>query len=322
MTPVLAPPPPSETQVPSELVFPVRAPLRRWGADRPFAHRTPRGVVAASVVAHLVLVGAAVLFLRIGRESAGIPGAVAAAGEDSQLTYIDIGSATASGDAAQPAPPAGGETLDTAGARIPAPPIATRGAGSAAPLVLSRGARGGTGNPVVPAGAGMPGGTGSAAGGSGARAGGGAGGIFQPGYRDPRLHAPPQTPPPRREPTEHERYMAQLEARLGTANDSVAAEAQRARNALDWTVKDKNGKRWGVGPDGKVVLGGVEIPVPIRVPPGDRDKEDNAARRERERQAIRNDEATRERREVMQERIRATRERRDAERRKQREGGG
>nr|MBA2572555.1 hypothetical protein [Gemmatimonadota bacterium] len=128
--------------------------------------------------------------------------------------------------------------------------------------------------------------------------------------------------PPRREPTEHERYMAQLEARLGTANDSVAAEAQRARNALDWTVKDKNGKRWGVGPDGKVVLGGVEIPVPIRVPPGDRDKEDNAARRERERQAIRNDEATRERREVMQERIRATRERRDAERRKQREGGG
>ena len=145
--------------------------------------------------------------------------------------------------------------------------------------------------------------------------------MLRPGYRDPRLYVAPRDPTPRPEPTEHERYMARLEVRLGTYNDSVASEQQRARDALDWTVKDKNGKRWGVGPDGKVVLGGVEIPIPIGLPQANGAKTDEAVRRDRERQAIRADEETRERREIMQDRIRATRERKDAERRKQREGG-
>lgn len=321
MTPVLAPPPP-ETQAPSEASLPVRAPLRRWGAARPFAHRTPRRLVVVSVAGHVLLLIAAVSFLRIGRESPGPSGAAIVGAETEQLTYIDLGSAPASGADVMPAPSGGGGAMDTAGTRIPAPPVAARGTGTAAPVQQQQGAaRGGTGGGAGSVGApggpaGEPGGAGTA----GGRAGGGTGGVFQPGYRDPRLYVAPKAPPPR-ELTEHERYMAQLEARLGTANDSMIAEQQRARNALDWTVKDKNGKRWGVGPDGKVVLGGVEIPVPIRVPPGDRAKEDDAARRERERQAILNDEATRERREVMQERVRATRERKDAERRKRREGG-
>jgi len=44
--------------------------------------------------------------------------------------------------------------------------------------------------------------------------------------------------------------------------DSAAAEAERARRALDWTRTDEDGRRWGVSP-GKIHLGDLTIPLPF-----------------------------------------------------------
>lgn len=326
MTPVLTPLAPSpETQAPSQPAVPVRAPLRRWGAARPFTHRIPRRLVAASVVAHLLLLVAAISFLRIGRESAAPASAITANAGAEQLTYIDIGAAGSGvGALPAPAPVPGSGAVDTASASTPAPPVAARGAGTAAPALPGR--TGGQPGQMGPAGtatgpAGSPGGTGTADG----RTGGGTGGVFQPGYRDPRLYVTPKAPAPARELTEHERYMAHLEARLGTLNDSAAAEAERARKALDWTKTDKDGNRWGVSP-GKVHLGKVTIPVgnsgfgnPLDSIPGPsvRKSDKQYHREEIQRQA-----ADVERDQIAKDRIRATRERKDAERAKRRAGGG
>ena len=324
MTPVLAPPPPTlETQAPPESALPVRAPLRRWGGARPFSHRTSRGLVLASAVAHVLLLVLAVAFLRIGRESTGVPRTEPAPGQGEQLTYIDIGAPEDGADGLS-APAAAEEALDTAGARVAAPPVPVQATGRAAPALLPRNA-GQSGRPRTPGGtpaggAGVPGATGTGDGRSG-----GAGGVFQPGYRDPRLYVTPKAPPPPPEPTEHERYMAHLEARLGTLSDSATAEAERARKALDWTKTDKNGNRWGVSP-GKVHLGKTTIRVgdsgfgnPLDSIPGPsvRKSDKQYHREEIQRQA-----ADVERDQIAKDRIRATRERKDAERRKRREGGG
>ncbi len=57
-----------------------------------------------------------------------------------------------------------------------------------------------------------------------------------------------------------------LELRLAVAieagNDSAAAEAERARRALDWTHTDGDGRRWGVSP-GKIHLGDLTVPLPF-----------------------------------------------------------
>jgi hypothetical protein len=142
------------------------------------------------------------------------------------------------------------------------------------------------------------------------------GGPLQPGMRDPRLWIPPREVP-RREPTQeelHAEYMASLEARLRTWNDSVAGEADRARRATDWTVRDGQGGRWGVSPEG-IHLGGVTLP-PATFPPGggDPDKRARAEEQERARRDLDRQQADQERRRVRDERIRATRERSDRER--------
>lgn len=53
------------------------------------------------------------------------------------------------------------------------------------------------------------------------------------------------------------RLIAELEAR----GDSAAANAERARAALDWTHTDEQGRKWGVSP-GKLHLGDITLPLP------------------------------------------------------------
>jgi hypothetical protein len=120
----------------------------------------------------------------------------------------------------------------------------------------------------------------------------------------------------------HARYMAQLEARIRAWNDSVAGNAERARRATDWTVRDGSGGRWGVSPEG-IHLGGVTLP-PVTFPTGgsDPDHRARAEERERTRREIDRQEADTERRRAQQEAARQTRERRDAERQRERESEG
>jgi hypothetical protein len=53
-----------------------------------------------------------------------------------------------------------------------------------------------------------------------------------------------------------------LAFRLGFLNDSIAAEAERAAGATDWTYTDDEGNRWGISP-GKIHLGSVTLPLPF-----------------------------------------------------------
>jgi hypothetical protein len=64
-----------------------------------------------------------------------------------------------------------------------------------------------------------------------------------------------------------------LAAQLGEFNDSLAAEAAARERAMDWTVKDGEGGRWGVSP-GKIHLGGVTLPLPfaLTAAPGRREE--------------------------------------------------
>jgi len=142
------------------------------------------------------------------------------------------------------------------------------------------------------------------------------GNPLQPGLRDSRLWITPrEVPKPERTQEElHAEYMVGLERRLGTWNDSIAAESERARRATDWTVRGKNGERWGVSPDG-IHLGGVTVPSEGFTPGGgDRDRRNRAEEQERTRGEIDRQQADTERRRAQQEQIRATRERRDRER--------
>lgn len=138
---------------------------------------------------------------------------------------------------------------------------------------------------------------------------------LRPGLRDRRLWVAPREPEPEAEPTQHERYMEHLQARIDRLNDSIAGDAERARRATDWTVRDGEGRRWGVSSEG-IHLGDVTLPpVPIR---GSDSHEAEARERRRQREEIDRQAEDVERRREWDRQIRDTRERRDGERR----GGG
>lgn len=123
--------------------------------------------------------------------------------------------------------------------------------------------------------------------GAGAGAGNGigddvAGGRYGAGYRDRRLIVPAEAVPERQR-SEHERYMEHLNDRLATWNDSVAEEAEHQRRIRNWTVKDRNGREWGIGEGGVPVIAGRKIPIPI-APPIYVDRDQENAQRERTRQ--------------------------------------
>jgi hypothetical protein len=140
--------------------------------------------------------------------------------------------------------------------------------------------------------------------------------ALRPGFRDPRLYVTPREIVPDQR-TEHERYMEHLQARVDALNDSINA----GYPVTDWTVRDRDGKRWGLSPEG-LHLGGVTVPralLPLPAATGDNAQLERAREQQRQREEIRRQEEDRDRRATQEERVRSTRERQEAERRP---GGG
>ena len=135
---------------------------------------------------------------------------------------------------------------------------------------------------------------------------------LRPGPIDPRLSgAARYTLPPDASPAEAVR--SRVAQSLRAYNDSVAAETDARRRALDWTIKTKDGKQWGIGPDGKIHLGDITLPplVAFTPPAGRRDEINNRNRDfgEIERQA--NNEIGRQ---SFNQRVKAIRARKERER--------
>jgi hypothetical protein len=117
------------------------------------------------------------------------------------------------------------------------------------------------------------------------------------GPRDARLWVNPrEVPLP--EQSDRERYQAHIQARIDAINDSIRGDAERARRATDWTVRDGEGRRWGLSPEG-LHLGGVTIPpqlVPRPAPTGDNQSLERQREEQRQRDEIRRQEEARDRR--------------------------
>jgi hypothetical protein len=182
------------------------------------------------------------------------------------------------------------------------------------------------GIPRVPGGAPVarPGGApGGVPGGQGAQPGGAAGqgrrsgpGGLGPELGDPRLVVTP-TAVPERIPTDEERYQEQFANQIRRLNDSIAGVAERERRIRDWTITDRNGKKWGINERGPVVNGrNVPLPVPIPVPRSARDREDEARKEREQRRDIDRQADQTERERYLRDRGRAIRERNDREREK------
>ncbi len=82
---------------------------------------------------------------------------------------------------------------------------------------------------------------------------------LRPKAGDPRLWVSPDLLTPAQTP--EERMAERIAGRIDAYNDSLAAASEAARRALDWTVKGKNGARWGIAPDG-IHLGKITLPAP------------------------------------------------------------
>ncbi|HVH12523.1 MAG TPA: hypothetical protein VM759_05710, partial [Longimicrobium sp.] len=145
-------------------------------------------------------------------------------------------------------------------------------------------------------------------------------GGLGPEFGDPRLVVTP-TEIPEYIPTDEERYQEHFANRIHALNDSIAGEAERERRARDWTITDRNGKKWGINDRGPVVNGrNVPLPVPIPVPRSARDREDEARRERDQRRDIDRQADQTERERHLRERGRAVRERNDRERREREKG--
>lgn len=126
---------------------------------------------------------------------------------------------------------------------------------------------------------------------------------------DPRITTRSAFPPA--EKTGAEAVRARIADRLAIFNDSVAAE--EAARYTDWTVKGKDGTRWGVTSD-TIYLGRIAIPtkrVAFQPPPGRRDEINARVRdfNEIERQVM-----LEESRASFKERVQSIRARKDRER--------
>lgn len=90
---------------------------------------------------------------------------------------------------------------------------------------------------------------------------------LRPQAGDLRLWAP--VDPERARLTEEQIMRLMLLAELQAMGDSMALAEELARQALDWTYTDAEGKKWGVSP-GKLHLGDLTIPLPFAfsAPPG------------------------------------------------------
>lgn len=103
-----------------------------------------------------------------------------------------------------------------------------------------------------------------------------------------------------------------LARRLGELNDSLALEADAAARAMDWTLKGKDGKRWGISPAG-IHLGDITLPAPSLGPKPQRVRDWEEAQDQADRARIRD---------RFNERAKEVRERKDRERQERKQGQG
>lgn len=102
---------------------------------------------------------------------------------------------------------------------------------------------------------------GAEAGGAAEGAGSTADRLHANGY-DLRLWQAPGESPLDPTMSDHDRAMARIQGKLDAINDSVAALAEAAHRATDWTIKGKDGESWGITP-GKLHLGKLTLPLPV-----------------------------------------------------------
>lgn len=324
--PAVSAPPPSAA---SRAEAPAPAPQLR--ARPPFSRVRPRNpglltgrTVGISIVLHLLFFAAVLLAPK--PEPRPAPRASASAQAREVVGYLDVGEW-------------GGMATDP-GATLPEPSAAAATGISAAAVdsVLRTlpdagafprrvptgipGAAAGSGAGQQPA-SGIPGTGGGAQGGQPGAAGQGRTGMGRlgPELGDPRLVVRPTAVP--EAPIEDvDRYQRHIRGRLQAINDSLAGEADRRRRANDWTITDRNGRRWGLDERG-VVAGGRHVPTPR---PGvgrpQRDREDEARRERDQRREIDRQAEDIERDRHLRERARAIREREDQRRREEREKQG
>lgn len=288
-SPTLAPPPrevrprapsPAGATHSSAATIPVR-PLHRRQRD-PFGRVLARAL-AISIAAHVVILLVSPLFIRVG-DPPGDPAADAASpGGRAESGLRAITPIPTEGAGAGEAPPVVAERQPISVAPTPSD---TRANASLADRPADR--------PDAPAVA-PP-----------AESGSGVG--LRPGYSDPRLYVNPEPIPLANDQTRHERYMEHLAARIEALNDSTYGGPN-----TDWTVRDDEGRRWGLSEDG-LHLGGVTIPrflLPLPGATGTNQTIEEQRERQRQRDEIQRQEADRERDRIREERARAIREGRD-----------
>lgn len=320
--PVVELPPRTPASEPAPPRLPQPVPLRRgrsWGGGP----RLTRNAVAVSLAVHAILAVVLVWGIdEVVRRDAS--NAAASSGPREQVSYLDLGQwpgSTPGGGSGQAGVSTAAQAvtagaIDSILARLPAaaPRFPTR-TPTGLPPVPARGAQPGAPG-AVPAVPGAPGAAGAAPGGAGNAIGGDvAGGRYGPGYGDRRLVVTPQAVPERQR-TEHERYMDELAGRLGSWNDSVAEGAEHQRRLHNWTVKDRNGREWGIGEGGVPVIAGHRIPVPLSPPIyRGRDREDAERTANRQDAEIARQAEDMDRDRNFRDRVRATRARTDSVRR-------
>lgn len=106
---------------------------------------------------------------------------------------------------------------------------------------------------------------------------------------------------------------ARIASSIGAYNDSVAVEAEAKRRGLDWTLKTKDGKRWGIGPDGKIHLGDITLPKLVAFTPA-AGKRDEINARNRDFAEIERQASSEVGRQSFNQRVKAIRARKDKER--------
>ncbi|HYW07550.1 MAG TPA: hypothetical protein VE913_11365 [Longimicrobium sp.] len=282
---------------------------------RPGVRITRRGIVL-SLAAHF-LVGVAVWFSPIVQR----PGIPPEPRPIEQVEYLDLAAWPEGVPGGTPSPaaaPAGPGHFAEPGA----PDSASGGAlppfPQQAPAAIPRSSGGGVAPGAGPR-VGVPGGTGTDYS-TGPRTGA-AGGRLGAELGDRRLIVPPRAATDR-PLTDHERFEGRLADQVRAINDSAQAENARQRRLRNWTVKDKDGREWGFGEGGGVMVAGRRIPVPIPSPNVGRDQYGEEAEREKNRQwrdtHRQGEEADRDNN--LRDRARATRARVDEDRRRARAG--
>ncbi|MBI4544542.1 MAG: hypothetical protein HY703_05045, partial [Gemmatimonadetes bacterium] len=140
---------------------------------------------------------------------------------------------------------------------------------------------------------------------------------LRPRVHDRRLWVlPHELEPPAK--TDEELMRERVYGRIDELNDSLRAELEAQRRGTDWTIKGKDGKRWGISPEG-IHLGGITLPAPsFGAPPGRRDEINDRLREWGEIQQQSDQARIRDR---FDERVKAIRERKDREREEKKKEG-